>query len=288
MDPALRRGCVLRAGSHQIELGRRTLVLGILNCTPDSFSDGGRWMGPDDIAERLREMVEEGADWIDVGGESTRPGAAPVSCEEEWRRVYPALEAARRICPDRPVSIDTTKLEVARRALDHGAVVINDISGLRFAPQLADLAARAGAALILMHMQGEPRGMQVAPHYDDAPAEIAAFLREAAQEAGRRGVPPDRIVVDPGIGFGKSREHNLEALRAIPRFAELGYPVLVGASRKSFLGQILDLPVGERVEASLAAHVAAVLFGAHLVRAHDVRATLRAVRVADSVQNAGA
>lgn len=277
---------LLKAGRHSIELGRQTVVMGILNCTPDSFSDGGRWTEAAALEERLTEMIQEGAGWIDIGGESSRPGALPVPAEEEWLRVAPALDAARRLAPEVPVSIDTTKPEVARRALEAGACAINDISGLRLAPELAGLAAAHGAALILMHMQGSPRDMQEAPRYADVTAEVAAFLAAAAAEARQRGVGADQLVLDPGIGFGKSVEHNLEILRRLPELAGLGCPVLIGASRKSFLGRILDLPVDERVEASLAAHVAAVLGGAHLVRTHDVRATVRAVRIADAILNA--
>lgn len=277
---------LLKAGRHTIGLGRQTVVMGILNCTPDSFSDGGRWTEAAALEARLTEMIQEGAGWIDVGGESSRPGALPVPAEEEWLRVAPALDAARRLAPEIPVSIDTTKPEVARRALEAGACAINDISGLRFAPELAGLAAAHGAALILMHMQGSPRDMQAAPHYDDVSAEVAAFLAGAAAEARQSGVGADQLVLDPGIGFGKSVEHNLEILRRLPELSDLGYPVMIGASRKSFLGRILDLPVDERVEASLAAHVAAVLGGAHLVRTHDVRATVRAVRIVDAVLTA--
>lgn len=273
----------LVAGPRLVELGERTLVLGVLNCTPDSFSDGGRHLASEDAARRIEEMADEGVDWIDVGGESTRPGAVPVDAEEEWRRVAPALRAAHSICPDRPVSIDTTKMEVARRAIEEGACIINDVSGLRFEPELADLAARSGAALVVMHMQGEPRTMQVAPAYRDVAEEVAVFLRQAVAEAERRGVARDRILIDPGIGFGKTLAGNLELIRSIPRLAALGYPVLLGASRKSFLGRILDLPVEDRLEGSLAAHVAAVLAGAHVIRAHDVRATVRAVRLADAL-----
>lgn len=284
----------LRARSFSIELGPRTLVMGILNCTPDSFSDGGLHAAPHDAVARLHAMIEEGADWIDVGGESTRPGAPEVPWETEWRRVEPVLREAARGCPV-PVSIDTTKPEVAARALDLGVSIVNDVSGLRFAPELADLAASSGAALILMHMRGTPRTMQTDPRYDDVTREVVSVLEESCALARARGVPPDQLVVDPGIGFGKTRAHNYTLLRELPSLDRLGCPILIGASRKSFLARAEaepdtkpagrpGLPVDERIEASLAAHVAAALAGAHVVRAHDVRATVRAVRIADEIQ----
>lgn len=282
--PPPRASFTLEAGSFRLELGRRTLVMGVLNCTPDSFSDGGVHLSPDAAARRLEEILEQGGDLCDIGGESSRPGAAPVSAEEEWARVEPAFREAQRRRYPLPLSIDTTKAEVARRAIEHGAVLINDISGLRFEPGLAGLAARSGAGLILMHMKGEPRTMQEDPVYEDVVAEVASFLRQSALAAEERGVAGSRVVIDPGIGFGKTMEHNLELIRRIGELAPLGYPVLIGASRKAFIGRILDLPVEDRVEGSVAAHVAAVLAGAHVVRAHDVGATVRGVRVADAVR----
>jgi dihydropteroate synthase len=258
--------------------------MGVLNCTPDSFSDGGDYMESGAIAARMAELADEGADWIDIGGESSRPGADPVPVEEEWRRVAPAFQEARRIGCGRFLSIDTCKAEVARRALDEGASIINDISALRFDPAMAEVARRTGAAVVLMHMAGTPRTMQRDPRYTDPVAEIAGFLEKAAADAQAAGIERDRIVIDPGIGFGKTIEHNLELLRHLPELGSLGFPVLIGASRKSFLGRILDLPVDERLEASVAAHVAASLAGAHVVRVHDVKATVRALRVADAIR----
>ncbi len=281
--PPARKLFTLAAGSHRIALGGRTLVQAILNCTPDSFFDGGRHPAGDALVRRMEEIEAEGADWIDIGGESTRPGAGPVDAEEEWRRIAPALDLARRRIR-LPVSVDTTKPEVARRAMEAGAVILNDVSGLQYAPELADLAARHGAALILMHMKGLPRTMQVAPHYDDLSGEIGGFLRDAAAAAESRGVGRDRIILDPGIGFGKTVEHNCELIRRIPDIADLGYPVLIGASRKGFIGKILGTDAEDRLEGSLAAHCAAVLAGAHVVRAHDVRATVRAIRIIDALR----
>jgi dihydropteroate synthase len=278
-----RRRFLLRARDRTIALGDQTIVVGILNCTPDSFSDGGRRTDAEGAARWCEEQAVQGADWIDIGGESTRPGAEPVDAEEEWRRVRPALQAARRLVPALPVSIDTTKAEVARRALDEGATIINDVSALRFDPEMAGTVARAGAAVILMHMRGEPRTMQAAPHYQDAAAEVRQALLAAAAGARAAGITADRLLLDPGIGFGKTVEHNLEILRALPTLCAAGYPTLVGASRKNLIGRLLDLPVDERLEGSLAIAVAAVLAGAHAVRVHDVRATVRAVRVSDAI-----
>ncbi len=279
---------VFRAGSHLWELGRKTLVLGILNVTPDSFSDGGTFTAHDAIERRLAQIAEDGADLVDIGGESTRPGAAPVSVEDEWRRVLPALRAARRITPPLPVSVDTMKPEVARRALGEGAVVINDVSGLRGGPEIAEIVAGSKAGLILMHMKGEPRTMQIDPRYDDLLGEVRLALAESVGVAERAGVPRERILIDPGIGFGKTVEHNLDLLRNASFFGGLGAGVLIGASRKIFIGKLLgDLPVDERLEGSIASAVAAVLAGAHAVRVHDVRATVRAVRIADALTARG-
>jgi dihydropteroate synthase len=284
MFPAPRSIFRLSAGRHTIELGRRTLVMGILNCTPDSFFDGGRHASPESAVLRLDRMMEEGADLCDIGGESTRPGAEPVSVEEEWTRIQAPLREASRRAPDLIVSIDTTKAEVARRALEEGASVINDVSGLRFDPELAAVAARHGAAVVLMHMKGEPRTMQEDPVYQDVASEVREFLGRACRVAEEHGVARSRILVDPGIGFGKTVAHNLELIRRIPDLAGLGYPILIGASRKSFIGRVLDLPAEERLEGSLAVHAAAVLAGAHVVRVHDVAATVRVVRMADAIR----
>jgi len=286
--PAPRARLPFRALGRSYVLGRSTWVVGILNCTPDSFSDGGRHAEGEAAVRRLAEIVEEGADLCDIGGESTRPGALPVSVEEEWSRVAPVLEAARRLAVPIPLSIDTTKGEVARRALHEGVAVINDVSALRFDPTLGDLAASSGAGIILMHSRGEPRTMQDAPFYQDVAGEVARELERSLAEARRRGVADEQILLDPGIGFAKSAEHNWELLRRLPELTQLGRPLLVGASRKRFLGAVLDLPPEERLEASLSAHAAAVLAGASLVRAHDVRATVRAVRVADALRGSAA
>lgn len=253
--------------------------MGILNVTPDSFSDGGRFLSPDAAVERALAMEKEGADIIDVGGESSRPGAEPVPVEEELRRVLPVLERLRgklRI----PISIDTTKAEVAEAALRAGASIVNDISALRFDPAMAPLVAKFGAGLVLMHMLGTPKTMQQAPHYEDVVTEVRDFLAERAQYAQSQGIPREAIAVDPGIGFGKTVEHNLELLRRLPELVELGFPVLVGPSRKSFIGAILGLGVEERLEGTLAACAVAVVRGADILRVHDVKEVRRAADLA--------
>ena len=276
-----------RAGDSDYDLTRRALVVGIVNVTPDSFSDGGRWRDPEAALAHALALVEEGADLLDVGGESTRPGAAPVSAEEELARVRPLLE---RLCPRSPVpvSIDTVKPAVAEAALDLGARIINDVGGLREPgtgglPAMAQLAARHGASLFVMHMQGDPRTMQTAPRYGDVLDEVGDFLAYAAVRAQAAGIPHECLALDPGIGFGKTLAHNLALLRGVDTLAGRGYPVLVGVSRKRLFGDLLGLPVDQRVEAGLAAAVAAVLRGARLVRTHDVRATARALRTAEAL-----
>jgi dihydropteroate synthase len=260
----------------------KPVVMGVLNVTPDSFSDGGRFFGHDEALRRLEEMQAEGADIIDVGGESTRPGSGPVSEQEELRRVLPAIEAAvARL--GMPVSIDTTKSGVARAALDAGAEIINDISGLRFDAELAELAAASGAGLVLMHIRGKPRTMQRDIHYDDLMGEIVGELSESTERALSAGCRREQLVVDPGIGFGKTAEHNLAIINELGRVGELGYPVLIGPSRKSFMGKTLGLEVGERLEATIAACVVGLLRGARIFRVHDIIEARRALDMADAI-----
>jgi dihydropteroate synthase len=267
----------------RLETGRRVLVMGILNVTPDSFSDGGRFASADEAIRRAEQLAAEGADLIDVGGESSRPGAEPITVDEELRRVLPVIEAlAPRL--RLPISIDTAKAAVAHRALAAGARVINDISALRFDPEMVRVAAESRAPIVLMHMRGTPRDMQREPRYTDVIGEIAGFFEERLRFCDAAGIPRARIVLDPGIGFGKTLQHNLEILRSLPRLAALGRPLLVGPSRKSFIGQILDLPVEQRLEGTAAAVAAAVLGGAAMVRVHDVAPMLRVVRVAEAIR----
>jgi dihydropteroate synthase len=262
--------------------------MGVLNVTPDSFSDGGRYLDPHAAVEHALAMIEEGADFIDIGGESTRPrgaaygeGADPVPADEELRRVIPVIERLA-VCTDVPLSIDTYKSVVAQRALQAGATIVNDISGLHYDAAMARVVAAAGASLILMHIKGTPKTMQANPVYENLFDEIIEYLSEGIMRARRAGV--QQLIVDPGIGFGKTVEHNLQILGGVKQFLSLGYPVLIGASRKSFIGAILNVPIEERLEGSLAAAVAAALNGASIIRAHDVRATKRAVAIADAIK----
>jgi dihydropteroate synthase len=256
----------------------RPSVMGVVNVTPDSFSDGGVHLDPDVAAAAAWRMMENGAALVDVGGESTRPGSDPVSLDEELRRIVPVLE---RLAGEVPVSIDTAKAEVARRALALGAVMVNDVTALRADPALAGVAAEHGAYVCLMHMQGEPRTMQVEPRYDDVVAEVAAFLEERLAFAVAQGIPEDRVCLDPGIGFGKTLEHNLELLRRLDVVAGLGRPVVVGISRKSSLRRLVG--TGDLLSASLAAAVAAYERGASILRVHDVREHVEALAVAQAV-----
>jgi len=260
----------------------RALVMGVVNATPDSFSDGGATLLPDDAAAAARRMAAEGAAIVDVGGESTRPGAAPVDEATELSRVAPVLE---RLRGEMPLSIDTRRAAVARRALDLGAVLVNDVSAGRD-PGMLPLVAARGAGIVLMHMKGEPATMQAAPSYEDVVEEVEAFLLARAEEAARAGVPRDRILVDPGIGFGKRLPHNLALLAALPRLAAHKWPVLVGVSRKRFLGDLTGRPAGERRDATTAAVALAALHGAAVVRVHDVPPARDAVAVARAYRGA--
>ena len=260
-------------------LGSRPIVMGILNVTPDSFSDGGRYVGVSAALERAREMVNEGADIIDVGGESTRPGADPVPLEEELERVIPVIEAIKAEL-DVPISVDTYKAPVAEEALKAGAVMVNDVSGMRFSPDMARVVARYGAYGVVMHMKGTPRDMQKAPFYNDVVGEVKAFFQERLDHLVNQGVDRKKVILDPGIGFGKRLEDNLALVRGIPSLLELGCPLLLGPSRKSFIGRVLNLPVEERLEGTLAVVAIAVFLGATLVRVHDVMAARRAVDMA--------
>jgi len=265
---------------HRFKLDQRVLVMGILNYTPDSFYDGGRYNGLDAALERAECMVSEGADIIDIGGESTRPRAQPVSLDDELSRVIPVIETlARR---NYLISIDTRHAIVAEEALNAGASIINNVAGFRD-QEMIDLMARTNAGGIIMHMQGEPRTMQTSPSYTWATGEIALFLSQMLDRLNDAGVDEQRLVIDPGIGFGKTLDHNIELFRNLSLLKGLGRPILIGASRKSFIGGILDLPVENRLEGSIAAAVIAVMNGARIVRVHDVRETIRAIRVAEKM-----
>jgi len=275
-----------------LPIGERTLIMGILNVTPDSFSDGGQFATIDTALAQAEKMIAEGADIIDVGGESTRPGGEPVSFQEEIQRVAPVIEAlAKRT--EVPISVDTTKSEVARATLDAGAAIVNDISALRFDFYIADAVARTGAGLVLMHSRGTPATMHRLPPVADIMHEVIHSLRASINMAERRGVKRESIVIDPGIGFGKSQEQNLELIakpdQLIAAFPD--YPLLIGTSRKSFIGRILadesgtPAPAEDRLHGTMATITAAILHGAHIVRVHDVKATIETIRVAESIRD---
>ncbi len=267
---------------------RRPLVMGILNVTPDSFHDGGLYLDSACAVDQGARMADEGADWVDVGGESTRPGAEPVPPETQIERVVPVIRALARLRPSLALSIDTGHASVARAAIEAGATVVNDVRAL-VDPAMAPLVAEAGCSLILMHMRGTPADMQVDPRYDDVVAEVRTWLLERAGRACGAGVPADRVLLDPGIGFGKTADHCLALIRGIPVLAAAGHPVVVGPSRKSFIGRVLDLPhTRDRLEGSLAAAVLAVWLGASVVRVHDVRETRRAIDLAAAIQGSAA
>lgn len=269
---------------HAFELGQRTWLMGVVNVTPDSFSDGGKFFDERAAISHGVALAKAGAHLLDVGGESTRPGAEAISAEEELRRVVGVIQALKRECPASPVSIDTSKAQVARAAVRAGASMINDVTALAD-PQMAAVAAETGAALCLMHMQGTPRTMQQAPAYGDVVTEVKAFLRAAAERAKAAGVEPARIVVDPGIGFGKTPDHNLTLLRRLNELRSLGYPVLVGTSRKAFLGLVTGKPAGERAVATAATvAIVAAMGSADIVRVHDVAEAKDAAAVGDAVR----
>jgi dihydropteroate synthase len=276
-----------RAGGRAIECGERTLVMGIVNVTPDSFSDGGRFLEPAAAVEHGVRLAADGADLLDVGGESTRPGAEPVPPEVELDRVLPVIRGLVEAHPGIPVSIDTRKAEVAAAALDAGACIVNDVSAARD-PVMLDLVRDTGAGLVLMHMLGEPGSMQEAPRYDDVVADVTEFLRERIEAAEFAGIDPEALCVDPGIGFGKNLEHNLLLIRHVDALLGLGRPVLVGPSRKRFIGNLLDAAEDERVEGTAGAVAWLAAHGTHLVRVHDVREMVRVLRVVDAIARAGA
>lgn len=270
----------LRCGATLLDIGR-PVVMGIVNVTPDSFSDGGRYVAVEAAVAHALRLVEEGAAIVDIGGESTRPGAAPVGVDEELRRVVPVIEGLRRVS-NVVISIDTSKPEVMHAAASAGAGLINDVRALGEPGALA-AAAASGCAVCVMHMKGDPRSMQQAPSYVDVVKEVKAFLEERVQACRRAGVPADRIVIDPGFGFGKTQEHNLELLRRLRDFTQGECPVLVGMSRKSMVGALTGKAAGERVHGSVALAVMAAIAGARIIRAHDVAATVDAMKMVNAV-----
>jgi dihydropteroate synthase len=275
---------IINCGSHELDLSA-PVVMGVLNVTPDSFSDGGKYLDAQSAVDHAREMIDQGARIIDIGGESTRPGAVPVSVEEELRRTLPVIEQVSKLA-DVVVSIDTSKPEVMREAVSGGAGIINDIRALTD-PEALKTAASTGAAVCVMHMQGQPDNMQVAPQYQNVVAEVHRYLAERIAACAQAGIARDKIIIDPGIGFGKTVQHNLELLSRLPAFNDLSCPLLIGVSRKSMIGRLLDRPVEKRVSGGVALATAAVLAGAKIIRAHDVAETVDAVRVAYALLQQG-
>jgi dihydropteroate synthase len=272
----------LRCADKTLDL-MKPVVMGILNITPDSFSDGGHFLAAEAAVAHGLRLVEEGASIIDIGGESTRPGAAPVGPDEEMRRVLPVVERLRKAAPHVGISVDTSKPEVIREAVGAGVGLLNDVRAFQ-EPGALEAASASGCALCLMHMQGDPRTMQDAPSYVDVVKEVKAFLDARAQACRLAGVPPERLLIDPGFGFGKTLEHNRELLRDLRVLAGGELPVLVGLSRKSFVGKLTGRPATERLHGSVAMAVIAALNGARIVRAHDVAATVEALRIVSWVE----
>jgi dihydropteroate synthase len=272
-----------RFGTIEYDLSSRTHVMGILNITPDSFSDGGRYFDIEQAIVHGQKLVEDGADFIDVGGESTRPGSESVSIEEEIRRVIPVIESlAKKISV--PISIDTCKSDVAEAALQAGAVIINDISAMTCDTKMPLVALKHHASVVLMHMQGTPKTMQMNPSYKNVTEDVKQFLQERVEAARKAGIA--QIMIDPGIGFGKKFDHNIQLLRELRSFTSLDYPLLVGVSRKAFLGAIMNLPPNDRVEGTAAAVTASILNGANIIRVHDVKEMKRAALVSDALKSA--
>lgn len=266
-------------------IARSVRIMGILNVTPDSFSDGGSFFNPAAALDQARTLIDDGADIIDVGGESTRPYADPVSLDDELRRVIPVIESIRTIS-DVPISIDTTKPEVARQALASGADIINDVSAVRKDPEMIELVKQSGAELIIMHMQGTPGTMQDAPHYRDVVEEVVSFFKKRLDFLYSAGLDPARIIVDPGIGFGKKLEHNLQLLNHLERLSELGHPVLLGHSRKRFLGDLTGLEADQRDQATSVVSALCLEKNVSIFRVHDVAATRQALDVARAIRMA--
>jgi dihydropteroate synthase len=270
--------------NFSLDFNKKTYIMGVLNVTPNSFSDGGLFFSEKKAIEHALRLIEDGADIIDIGGESTRPGSEPVSVEEEIRRTIPVIKAISREMKI-PISIDTYKAGVARQALDAGASMVNDISGLRFDPDMPKVVAKYGVPVIIMHIKGRPKDMQQNPVYEALIPEIMDYLRASIQLAKKSGIPDDRIIIDPGIGFGKTFEHNLEIIKNLKEFTLLGKPVAVGVSRKAFIGKILgDVPPSERLEGTAAAVAISIFNGANIVRVHDVKEMAGVAKVADAIK----
>lgn len=275
----------IRAGGRKIALGPRALVMGVLNVTPDSFSDGGRFLDPRDALDQAQKMVEDGVDIIDVGAESSKPGSKGIDAEEELRRLRPILQILGKQCPV-PISVDTRKAEVARKALDWGVNLINDISALRFSADMGTVVAESRAGIVLMHMQGDPGTMQDCCSYDNVVEDVMAFLRERIKVAESYGISREQILIDPGIGFAKNIDQNLQLLNGLSSFESLGQPLLVGVSHKSFIGSVLERPIPDRMMGTAAAVATSVLHGANIVRVHDVSQMRDVVTMTSAIKHA--
>ncbi len=284
MPPQVKRPNALKWLDYNLNLDSKTLIMGILNVTPDSFFDGGLHFRTDDAVRQGLRMASEGADIIDVGGESTRPFSAPMPLEEELRRVTLVIKALSQEI-NIPISIDTYKAKVARQALAAGAKMVNDISAMRFDPAMGPLVAEAGVPIVLMHMKGTPKDMQANPTYNDLFGEIMGFLSKAIDQAVKIGIKRNLIIIDPGIGFGKSFDNNLNIIKKLNKFRTLGQPILVGTSNKSFIGHVLDLPVESRETGTMATIAAAVINGANIIRAHNVKAARETVTIIDAIKS---
>lgn len=278
---------IVRCKKGDLNLSKRTHIMGVINVTPDSFSDGGFFFDPNRAIAHALKLVDEGADIIDIGGETTRPGSKPITAETEISRVIPVIE---RLAPkiDVPISIDTYKSLVAERAIEAGAEIINDISALNFDPKMPEIASRHDIPVVLMHIKGTPENMQQNPCYVSVISEIIEYLKDSIEMAEKAGIDPHKIIIDPGIGFGKSLDdgHNLKIINRLSEFKSLGKPILVGPSRKAFIGKILNADVTQREEGTAAAVSAAVLNGANIVRVHNVGMIRKVVRVIDAIKNA--
>ena len=273
---------VLNFRHRKYNFSERTHIMGVLNVTPDSFSDGGKFLSLDKAIAQALKMVEEGVDIIDIGGESTRPGSQPVTLKEETQRVIPVIETlVKKI--QIPISVDTYKSQIALKAMEAGAELINDISGLRFDSEMVKLAAKYNVPVVIMHIKGTPQNMQESPYYENVLKEIKDYFEERVNFADSMGIQEQNLILDPGIGFGKRFEDNLAILKNLKEFKKLDRPILVGLSRKSFIGKILDLPVEERLEGSLGALACSIMQGANIARVHDVKESVRVAKVVDAI-----
>jgi len=271
----------MKFGNTALQVGKKTLMMGVLNVTPDSFSDGGKFISASKAVEHALKMIQDGADIVDVGGESTKPGSDAVEIQEELNRVIPVIQKLAQKTTT-PISIDSYKPEVVEKALEAGAGMINDVNGLR-SKGMAELAAEYDVPVCIMHMQGTPKNMQQNPVYKNVIKEVKSFLKKQADNAIKKGVDKNKIIIDPGIGFGKTTEHNIQLIRNLKEFKKLGYPVMVGPSRKAFIGNILNLPVEERLSGTIAAATICAINGADIIRVHDVREVKQAILLAETI-----